>query len=125
LPPLKGVILVGVLIGIIATGFWTALNMILAPSAEVATWLSGAFTFILGMLIGILFHQKTVLLIDFISVLTYTAISWTIYYYDIISTIEITNFITNFLLTIAYLTALAILGSITSIAATHLSIRHR
>jgi len=125
LPPLKEVILVGVLIGIIATGFWTALNMILTPSAEVAAWLSGAFTFILGMLIGILFYQKTMLLIDFISVLTSTAISWTIYYYDIISTIEITSFITDFLLTIAYLTALAILGSITSIAATYLSTRYK
>jgi len=115
---IKGVVLDGLSTGVIATVFWMALNTILNSLAEEA-WVSMAFTFLLGMLIGIVFYQKyrktlEVLLIAFISVLTVTATSWIIIL-PLISTIEITSFIINFLLNIACLTVLAILGSIISI----------
>ena len=116
---IKGVVLDGLSTGVIATVFWMALNTILNSLAEEA-WVSMAFTFLLGMLIGIVFYRKyrktlEVLLIAFISVLTVTTASWIINYYYMISTIEITSFIINFLLNIVCLTVLAILGSIISI----------
>lgn len=116
---IKGVVFDGLSTGVIATVFWMALNTILNSLAEEA-WVSMAFAFILGMLIGIVFYRKyrktwEVLLIAFISVLTVTTASWIINYYYMLSTIEITSFIINFLLNTAYLTVLAIWGSIISI----------
>ena len=122
LPELKGVFLVGIIAGIIATGVWLCLGTILNLPAEVTPWLSGAFVIALGMIIGIIFPKITAFLIDIISVLILTTTTWLIYYYDTLSTID-TAFITNLMLSTACFIILAILGTIASIIS--LQIRSR
>ena len=122
LPELKGVFLVGIIAGIIATGVWLCLGMILNPPAEVTSWLSGAFVIALGMIIGIIFPKITAFLIDIISVLILTITTWLIYYYNTLSTID-AAFITDLMLSTAYFIILAILGTIASTIS--LQIRYR